>query len=64
VSIDGKSPIAFISRSNWEHALSGRVLNNSSRSLGGPAGEVGGVVNWFDWIDERDGEEDPLRGLD
>ena len=26
-------------------------------------GEVGGVVNWFDWIDDLEGEEDTLRGL-
>jgi hypothetical protein len=27
-------------------------------------GDVGGVVNWFDWIDDRDGEEDTFNGLD
>lgn len=54
------SPIAFISRSNWEQEFSGKELNSSSSSSFGSTGEVGGVLNGFDWIDEREGVDDPF----
>lgn len=64
VSRDVKSPIAFISRSNCEHELSGRELKRSSKSSSGTAGEVGGVLKGFDCIDDRDGVDEPFNGLD
>jgi hypothetical protein len=42
------SPRAFISSSNCEYELSGRVLKSSSRSSFGPIGDVGGVEKGFD----------------
>ena len=56
--------MAFISKSNCEHELSGRVLNSSSKSSFGPTGDVGGVLNGFDWMDDREGVDDPFNGLD
>lgn len=58
------SPIAFISRSNCEYELSGRALKSSSSSSFGSTGEVGGVEKGFDWIDDREGVDDPLSGLE
>jgi len=62
--MEENSPIAFISSSNCEHGSSGRALNSSSNSSGGPTGDVGGVLNGFDWIDDRDGVDEPFRGLE
>jgi hypothetical protein len=55
--------MAFISRSNCEHELSGIELNNSSNSSFGSAGDVGGVLNGFDWMDDRDGVDEPFFGV-
>lgn len=58
------SPKAFISSSNCEYELSGKVLKSSSRSSLGPNGEVGGVEKGFDCIDECEGVDEPFRGLE
>lgn len=63
-SREENSPIAFISRSNCEQELSGIELNRSSKSSLGPAGDVGGVLKGLDWIDERDGVDEPFSGFD
>ena len=44
--------------------LSGRELKRSSSSSLGSAGDVGGVLKGLDWIDDRDGVDEPLSGLD
>jgi hypothetical protein len=44
--------------------LSGSVLKRSSSSSFGSTGEVGGVEKGFDWIDERDGLDEPFKGLE
>lgn len=55
---------AFISSSNCEYELSFIVLNSSSRSSFGSIGDVGGVEKGFDWMDDRDGVDEPFNGLD
>jgi hypothetical protein len=42
------SPRAFISSSNCEYELSGKVLKSSSSSSFGSTGDVGGVEKGFD----------------
>jgi hypothetical protein len=56
--------MAFISRSNCEQELSGIKLNRSSKSSLGSTGDVGGVLKGLDWIDERDGVDEPLTEFD
>lgn len=56
--------MAFISKSNCEYELSGRMSKSSFKSSFGSIGDVGGVVNWLDCIDDLDGDDDPFNGLD
>ena len=60
-------PMACSSSSNCEYAFSGKP-NSSSRSsfgsAGTSAGEVGGVENGFECVDDRDGVDAVFNGLD
>jgi hypothetical protein len=58
------SPRAFISSSNCEYEPSGIELKRSSRLSFGSTGEVGGVENGFDWMDDCDGVDEPFNGLE
>ena len=58
------SPKAFISSSKCEYELSGRALNSSSSSSFGSIGDVGGVEKGFDWVEDRDGVDEPFSGLE
>lgn len=40
------------------------MLKSSSSSSLGSIGDVGGVENGFDWIDEWDGVDEPFNGLE
>lgn len=55
--------MAFISKSNCEYEVSGRMSKKSLRSSLAAMGDVGGVVNWEDWMEERDGEDAAFMGL-
>lgn len=58
------SPRAFISSSKCEYELSGRVLKSSSSSSLGSIGDVGGVEKGLDWMDDRDGVDEPFAAFD
>lgn len=58
------SSMAFISRSNCEHTVSGREAKNSSKTSFGSTGEVGGVEKGFEWVDDCDGVDEPLQRLE
>jgi hypothetical protein len=58
------SPKAFISSSNCEYEFSGNELKSSSSSSFGSIGDVGGVEKGFDWMEERDGVDEPFNGLE
>jgi len=49
--------MAFISRSNCEYDASGMMSKSSFKSSLAAMGDVGGVVNWDDCVDDREGED-------